>query len=134
MATILKNPTSDTPIMDYDWIIFYDDGSRFTSKDGIIWDAPKMGAEIIVQRNVDTGYDFIHTYGDYFVYDRERGGWRMVELVGLVVYLQTVYRPCVLFGLNMSDARFKELKAQVEEEVGPKSGWLPREHRREDPE
>lgn len=115
--------------MNVDWIIYYDDGSSFSSDDGETWDAPRTGVEVVVQRNEQTGYDFLCTIGDYFVYDKDRGGWRITDFWGTLDHCVSCRNPLVLFGRNMSDEEFQKLKTRVRRECGPKSGWLRREQK-----
>ena len=115
--------------MNVDWIIFYDDGTEHTSDNGAR-EAPRVGVEVIAQKNEKTGYGLFFTDGDYFVYDKDRGGWRITDQFGMFDHLITCREPLVLFGRNMSDDAFMEMKRKVAERCGPKSAWLRRERRR----
>ena len=79
--------------MNQEWIIYYDDGSSFSSDDGGLMDAPRVGVEIVVQANAETGYDFLCTIGDYFVYDPDRGGWRTTYGDGRIPNGEDVHGP-----------------------------------------
>lgn len=111
-----------------EWVVFYDTGEVFDS-DSDIRDIPRVGAEVICQRNEKTGYDLFRTDGDYFVYDEARGGWRITDQFGVYDHLNTCRFPLVLFGRNMSDDAFRDLLDQVAAVCGPKSAWLRRERR-----
>ena len=41
------------------WIVFYDDGSSFTSEDGAPERAPKDGVQIVAVRDIKTGVQWI---------------------------------------------------------------------------
>jgi hypothetical protein len=114
--------------MDKDWIIFYDDGSVADS-DTNLHDVPRLGVQVIAQHNERTGYDLFRTDGDYFVYDEDRGGWRITDMFGVWDHLNTVRYPLVLFGRNMADDGFREILTKVKDVCGPKSAWLRRERR-----
>lgn len=114
--------------MDKDWVIFYDNGSIYDSTFSV-YDVPRLGVQVIAQRNEKTGYDLFRTDGDYFVYDANRGGWRITDMFGVWDHLNTVHHPLVLFGRNMGDAEFLDLLRKVKEVCGEKSAWLRRERR-----
>ena len=111
-----------------EWVVLYDDGSVLDS-DTDLRDIPRLGVEVVAQYNEDTGYDLFRTDGDYFVYDRDRGGWRITDRTGVDDHLNIVSFPLVLFGRNMSDEGFRALLKRVKEICGPKSAWLRRERR-----
>lgn len=114
--------------MHKDWVIFYDDGSVVDS-DTDIREIPRLGVEVVCQRNEQTGYDLFRTDGDYFVYDEKRGGWRITDMFGVWDHLITCPHPLVLFGRNMSDDEFVALMQKVKQVCGNKSAWMRRERR-----
>jgi len=112
-----------------DWIIYYDNDQAFNSFEYDPFDVPRTGVEIVIQKSPDVGYEMHRTVGDYFVYDPERAGWRITDMFGVADHLMTAKYPLVLFGRNMDNRRFKALQSRVEQECGPKSGWLWHEKR-----
>jgi hypothetical protein len=113
---------------DKDWAIFYDDGSVYDS-DTDLRDVPRLGVQIICQKNEQTNYDLFRTDGDYFVYDEDRGGWRITDMFGVWDHLNTVRYPLVLFGRNMGDDEFYAVYKRAKEICGNKAAWLRREKR-----
>jgi hypothetical protein len=111
-----------------DWIIFYDDGTIATSDDDIR-EIPRLGVQVVAQYNKTTNYDLFRTDGDYFVYDEDRGGWRITDMFGVWDHLNTVKYPLVLFGRNMADDAFVSLLQKVNEICGHKAAWQRRERR-----
>jgi len=112
------------------WIVYYDDDTSKDS-DSDVWSIPRTGVEIIIIANEKVGYEILRTVGDYFVYDEQvnSGGWRITDLFGVYDHLVTAQKPLVLFGRQMRDERFEALLKRVQEECGPKSGWIHRENR-----
>ena len=109
--------------MQKDWLIFYSDGSVVDS-DTSIYDVPRRDVQIIVQRNDSVGYEMLHSSGCYYVYDPDRGGWRITDIFGVWDYLVVVRQPVVLFGRNMSYKEFWSLHKRVRDICGDKQGWL----------
>lgn len=112
------------------WRIYYGDGSVFSSDDGSAFEAPRANVQVIVESDPRVGWRWISGY-DYFVLDPGRGGWRETNEFGLYDYLQRAKQPLVLFGRWLSDDEWSRLFSRVRSELGPKSGWLVTEDRRD---
>lgn len=113
------------------WVVYYEDGSRFTDQQGSPWNAPRLGVQLIAQQDDRVGYRYISGC-DFYTYELNRGGWHTTEQWGLYDHLMRAYIPCVLFGRNMSDEAFAALHARCKAELGDKQGWLTQERRRDD--
>ena len=70
-----------------DWLLFYTDGTIFTSHDGMPYDAPPVGIIVMIQENAN---------GNWVLYQRDLAyvwGWRSenewvpVDLVGILDYI-----------------------------------------------
>jgi hypothetical protein len=70
------------------WNIEYIDGSEFSNLDGRPEDAPGGGVESIAQEdtNGEVG-TIIHNGSDFYVFDKQYGGWYGMDIFGFVQYL-----------------------------------------------
>ncbi len=68
------------------WKIFYVDGSTFSHIDGKPEDAPG-GAVVAVAQEDDVVGVMIHHGSDFYVFDKQYGGWYGLDVFGLTQYL-----------------------------------------------
>lgn len=85
------------------WIIFYTDGTTFTSVDGEPWDAPRRSVQSIASyKPLNDWYNVNLT--DYYYYEKENGGWNEArDLFTVFDHLLRAKYPCVMFGRMLSD-------------------------------
>lgn len=75
---------------DFEWRLYYQDGSVFDSTDGEPHDSPPWGVVAICQPNVDRQVQdqvLCGPNGDWFLYRTDLGYWHMVANVGLIDHL-----------------------------------------------
>jgi hypothetical protein len=90
------------------WIIFYTDGSVFTSADGTPWNAPRRDVQSIVSVK-DNGTDWYNVnMHDFFYWEEENGGWNEGDGFTLYDHLLRANPPCVLFGRMLSDVNWEK--------------------------
>ena len=93
------------------WIVFYDDGTVFSNRNGDPWNAPAVGALILLQ---------INAAGNWVMYERDHcycWGWREpnewvpCDARGFEDYIMHHRKTPlkVLFGRWTSDANFKRI-------------------------
>jgi hypothetical protein len=89
-----------------DWIVFYDDGSTFSSDDGAPEQAPAWGVMVIAARSAEHGRT-LWLGQDFFWWD-EDGEWVDGDLVGLIDYLarRPYTKKIVLMGRDRAPDRF----------------------------
>lgn len=109
------------------WIIFYSDGSRFSSDDGTVFDAPRQDVQVIAQSDPDVGYK-IASMSDFFCFDPVAGGWYGTDF--LYDYLLRCKNPVVLFGRQLAPKDWQKLHFEITQALGPKSAWLQGEKNR----
>jgi hypothetical protein len=68
-----------------DWIVHYDDGSSFTSEDGLPENAPRTGVQVVSCLHAYTGKLLWHGF-DYYCWQDDE--WVPRNIVGLHDYLQ----------------------------------------------
>ncbi len=102
------------------WRIYYKDGSTFSDKDGTPFEAPGLGAEVIVQENANVARghssDFANIHGkDYFCWD---DAWYCCDLVGVIIYLmkRKGYQKIVLGEMCVRDEDFWEIMKRASKE------------------
>jgi len=114
--------------MPHRWIIWYDDGSSFSSEDGEPDQAPRWGVLCVAEYSHDHGRVIWHG-GDYYCYElrsvNERlGEWIRCDLVGLIDYLtQPGREKIVLIGRAVPPAAFWAVyrKADSDPRLPPRS-------------
>lgn len=85
------------------WIVWYDDGSSFTDRDGEPHEAPRWGVMCIAAYSADHGRMIWHGT-DYYVWDTE---WISCDFVGLIDYLTRPGKEkTVLIGRHVSPRTF----------------------------
>jgi len=67
------------------WIIWYDDGSSFTSEDGQPYEAPRDGVQVVAVEHPNAGRLLWHSADYYCWQDSE---WVPRSLIGLMDYLR----------------------------------------------
>jgi len=71
-----------------EWVVFYVDGSSFSSEDGSPSDAPREGVQIIAQQDRGCGLRWVHSRDCYCWHaDGRNGCWIGHNAVGLRRYL-----------------------------------------------
>lgn len=109
------------------WVIWYADGSSFTSLDGGPDNAPRWGVLCIAAYSGDHGRVIWHG-GDYYAF--EEGEWGPRDLVGLIDYLT---RPgaakIVLVGRHVPPDQFWKIyhRADADPRLPPRSSHSPLE-------
>ena len=69
------------------WIIFYDDGSSFSSLDGDPWEAPRTGVICIAVAHISCG-NYILAEQNFYCWHFEDSEWVPHDQNGLWQYLQ----------------------------------------------
>jgi hypothetical protein len=112
------------------WIVFYTDGSIFTSADGTPWDAPRRSVQSIASIK-DCGTDWYNiNMFDYFYWeewtinDQPVGGWQGGDGFTMYDHLLRAKHPCVLFGRMLSDAGWKALHRKMKTYCDKHREWL----------
>lgn len=105
------------------WRIYYDNGGTFSNDDGSPWDAPRVGVVLVVQSDERAGW-VVACGDDYFYWEPGVGGWRNTSQFGFFDHLIRCKAPLALFGRMVSDEKYAEIRRQVADEWGHKSGIL----------
>ena len=102
------------------WEILYDDGSRFGSKDGAYWQAPRTGVQAVLQDEPNVGVELAHSPDGWWFW--KDGRWWGSDREGVYDYLRTHMSPelCVVQGRWVSHERWAEIQAMVRHR---KSAW-----------
>lgn len=109
----------------FEWRVYYDDGSTFDNLEGGPADAPKLG--VIAINQIDKHVGFATVWGkDFYPYSDDLGGWEGTDQFGFYDYL--FCRPgykVVLAGRTVPHDDFIRLrhKALHDPDFPPKSGW-----------
>ena len=94
----------------YDWVIFYHDGSEYSSLDGSPWDAPRTGVLAIFvkdERERPDGRGYYPVYHqDYYTFHACGESWASHNLIGLADYLVMEKYPLVLRGYEIPKYTF----------------------------
>jgi len=64
----------------YDWKLWYEDGSMFSSTDGQPWESPELGLVLVTQPDMD--YDILRDVNHY-LYREDIQRWVNFDNVGL---------------------------------------------------
>lgn len=98
-----------------DWIIWYDDGSSFSSDDGAPHEAPRDGVQVITAADDACGRLLWHS-ADYYCW--QDGEWVMHNLIGLMDYLrQPGVEKIVLQGRGIAYQRFRSVYRAADEDT-----------------
>jgi hypothetical protein len=107
-----------------DWVVFYDDGSTFSSDDGGPEDAPKDGVLVVVVSDIATGRTMWHS-ADYYCWHKE-GEWVPHNQRGLDRYLSLDDEPGIyLAGYSVPNATWQKIYRQAldDDRMPPKTAW-----------
>ena len=64
------------------WIVFYDDGTTFSNKDGTPCQAPPAGVIVLLQTDAD-GKNVLYTQRDYYCWEwRDKNEWVICDQAG----------------------------------------------------
>lgn len=102
------------------WIIYYGDGSTFSSNDGTWLRAPVDNIQVIVQTNPEGGLMTCAGSDYYFMTMRdgdEHPRWYGGDIIGLLEYLRTTGR--VKFGLHISNGQYKKILERAKKDGLP---------------
>jgi hypothetical protein len=103
--------------MDYEWRLYYDDGTIFTNEDGPPEASPPWGVVVIAQRTERKHDKVLWSGVDWNVFRTDHGFWMELDDIGfhdIIVnkaHLVSAVRP----GRYMRTDEFLELKKQAEE-------------------
>ena len=93
------------------WMIFYDDGTTFSDKDGAPNEAPATGVIVVLQNDAD-GKNVLYIQKDYYVFGwRAPNEWVFTEFAGWMDYMYN-YRgkdKAVIFGRWTSNENFEKI-------------------------
>lgn len=92
------------------WMIFYDDGTVFTSDNGQPYNAPPSGALILIQEDADGKWVIYQKDAAYVWGWRSKDEWVPVDQIGIIDYLLN-HRDvkAILFGRWTSNENFDEI-------------------------
>lgn len=92
------------------WIVFYDDRTTFSNKDGMPWQAPPVGVQVLLQIDAN-GKWVLYTQDKAYCWEwRSPNEWVPVDDVGISDYLFTHRGPkAILFGRWTSDANYESI-------------------------
>jgi hypothetical protein len=79
------------------WRIYYHEGKTFCDADGGPYEAPRQGAQLIIQPDPEVGR-FLLTQKDFFWWEADKQFWFAGDYFGLVQYLLGSGPKMVLFG------------------------------------
>lgn len=68
-----------------EWLIYYDDGTVFSSEDGEPWESPGYGVLAVLQDRENT----VLCSQDFYIYRKDYGCWIEVHIEGLIDHLVT---------------------------------------------
>lgn len=106
-----------------EWMIWYGDGSRFTSEDGSPWDAPRLNVQLIATINGSLGWDLI-SQSDYYYFDDQIGVWFIADTFAIWDVLIRCKHPLIFFGRYISDKEYNTLiRRAIDELPSKKSTW-----------
>ena len=111
------------------WKIFYSDGTTVDDKMFTVFEIPhRTDVQVIVQESPD--HNWITTcHSDYYIWSDIGDGdrWLGVDQFGLHDYLLKPGLKCVLFGVTISNDRFREIFYLARSEFGNKEAFKPKE-------
>ena len=103
------------------WRIYYGDGSTFSYKDGVPYEAPPWNVQDIIQEDPIKG--LYHQHGDYYVFRENERRWYSVDWTGLIDFLAHEGGP-VKFGRTINTEQFRKIrtKADKDPDFKPRGG------------
>lgn len=110
--------------IDFKWRIYYGDGSTYDSRDGSVWDAPSANVQVVVNADMDTGWNAERAC-DYYWYDLDLAYWQAGDIFGLWDYLSRPGQKKVIFGRLIPLAEYQATlrKAMSDPELPKKAAW-----------
>jgi hypothetical protein len=108
------------------WIVFYTDGSVFTSANGTPWKAPRTDVQRIANCKEGHEKDWYNVQSyDYFYYEKARGGWNEAkDWQTVMLHLLRASRPLVVFGSMLSDREWEQTHKRMNEYCERHYKWL----------
>lgn len=110
------------------WRIYYTGGASFSDQDGSPYDAPTLGAQIIVQAEPDVGRYFV-AQRDFYWWDAKRQFWFGGDQAGLYQHLFGIGPKMIVFGTYVTNREYQDCVklAQADSDFAPKSARHPEE-------
>ncbi len=90
------------------WKIIYLDGSTFSHVDGEPQDAPGGGVLAVVQEDSTVGL-LIHEGENFYVFDKQYGGWQGMDVFGFVQYIVRPGLKIIKLGESMTTDRYMKI-------------------------
>ena len=112
-----------------DWIIYYGDGTTFSSDDGAPGDAPRQNVQVVAINDIRVGRALLWDR-DYYCWHAEANTWMPHDRQGLEHFLDTSKMPIRLCGFWIPDEEFQriyQLAAEDDDRLPPKTASLPQE-------
>ena len=101
------------------WLVFYHDGSIYSSEDYEYWEVPKLNVIAILKWNQSSGARMIVEV-DYYLwktgeeYSIQGGEWYEATQDAYYKYLFETPKPCVLFGEYVDDEWYNTIRVIAE--------------------
>lgn len=96
-----------------DWIVFYEDGSSFSSLDGEPWEAPREYVQCIAVAHISCG-NYILSEQDYYCWHFDEKEWLPHDFTGLLQYLKKPgSQKTVLLGYWINRERYHRMRADA---------------------
>ena len=91
------------------WLIFYTNGSIFSSAEGEPWDAPRQGVLAVASCKDKAECDwYLLQQVERYYFEADKGGWNdCPDDSTFWLHFFRARCPCVVFGEMMSDANWK---------------------------
>jgi hypothetical protein len=100
-----------------DWIVYYADGSDFTSEDGEPWDAPRRYVAAIAVPNIENGCDILFGY-NFYCWHFDEGCWVQHNESALDDYLDLPGKEFGrLRGWYVSRGKFEEIRKRIKRDT-----------------
>ncbi len=98
-----------------DWMVFYDDGSTFSSEQGMPWEAPAVGVLILLQVDGNGKWVQYMQQTAYCWEWRTLGEWVPCDAIGVMDYMFHHEGPkAVLFGRWTSDTNYERIRRRAD--------------------
>lgn len=106
-----------------EWVVFYENGTTFSSEDGEPSQAPSDGVVVIALKDYGVGRRLLHS-ADFYCWHKERE-WVPHNQRGLDYYLAQDEPGIVLSGYAVPDARWQAIYAAAlyDSRLWQKTGW-----------
>ena len=100
---------------DFEWVVYYGNGSTYSSLDGSVWDTPPLDVQVIVLMNPWQTQAKEH----FYVWDERGEGnrWYGCNEFGLWDYLMRPGKKKVIFGRTIARAEFGRILKRAQEET-----------------